>query len=146
MNAKGGVLKLSRFNDVILAFLVMMIIVLMIIPIPTWLLDILLAFNLTISVLLLMLSMYITRTLELSTFPSILLFTTLFRLALNITTTRQILIHAQAGEIIYTFGNFVVAGNFVVGAVIFLILLIVQFVVITKGAERVSEVAARFTL
>ncbi|MDR0742493.1 MAG: type III secretion system export apparatus subunit SctV [Puniceicoccales bacterium] len=146
MNAKGGVLKLSRFNDVILAFLVMMIIVLMIIPIPTWLLDILLAFNLTISVLLLMISMYIPRTLDLSTFPSILLFTTLFRLALNITTTRQILIHAHAGEIIYTFGNFVVAGNFVVGAVIFLILLIVQFVVITKGAERVSEVAARFTL
>ncbi|MDR1891272.1 MAG: type III secretion system export apparatus subunit SctV [Puniceicoccales bacterium] len=146
MSAKGGVLKLSRFNDVILAFLVMMIIVLMIIPIPTWLLDILLAVNLTISVLLLMLSMYIPRTLELSTFPSILLFTTLFRLALNITTTRQILIHADAGDIIHTFGNFVVAGNFVVGAVIFLILLIVQFVVITKGAERVSEVAARFTL
>jgi type III secretion protein V len=146
VSAKGGVLKLSRFNDVILAFLVMMIIVLMIIPIPTWLLDILLAVNLTISVLLLMLSMYIPRTLELSTFPSILLFTTLFRLALNITTTRQILIHADAGDIIHTFGNFVVAGNFVVGAVIFLILLIVQFVVITKGAERVSEVAARFTL
>jgi type III secretion protein V len=146
VSAKGGVMKLSRFNDIILAFLVMMIIVLMIIPIPTWLLDILLAVNLTISVLLLMLSMYITRTLELSTFPSILLFTTLFRLALNITTTRQILIHANAGEIIHTFGNFVVAGNFVVGAVIFLILLIVQFVVITKGAERVSEVAARFTL
>ncbi|MDR1457508.1 MAG: type III secretion system export apparatus subunit SctV [Puniceicoccales bacterium] len=146
MSAKGGVLKLSRFNDVILAFLVMMIIVLMIIPIPTWLLDVLLAVNLTISVLLLMLAMYIPRTLELSTFPSILLFTTLFRLALNITTTRQILIHADAGDIIHTFGNFVVAGNFVVGAVIFLILLIVQFVVIVKGAERVSEVAARFTL
>jgi type III secretion protein V len=146
VSAKGGVLKLSRFNDVILAFLVMMIIVLMIIPIPTWLLDVLLAVNLTISVLLLMLAMYIPRTLELSTFPSILLFTTLFRLALNITTTRQILIHADAGDIIHTFGNFVVAGNFVVGAVIFLILLIVQFVVIVKGAERVSEVAARFTL
>ncbi|MDR0693541.1 MAG: type III secretion system export apparatus subunit SctV [Puniceicoccales bacterium] len=146
MSAKGGVLKLSRFNDIILAFLVMMIIVLMIIPIPTWLLDVLLAVNLTISVLLLMLAMYIPRTLELSTFPSILLFTTLFRLALNITTTRQILIHADAGDIIHTFGNFVVAGNFVVGAVIFLILLIVQFVVIVKGAERVSEVAARFTL
>jgi type III secretion protein V len=146
VSAKGGVFQLSRFNDVILAFLVMMIIVLMVIPIPTWLLDVLLAVNLTISILLLMLSMYIPRTLELSTFPSILLFTTLFRLALNITTTRQILIHADAGEIIHTFGNFVVAGNFVVGAVIFLILLIVQFVVITKGAERVSEVAARFTL
>jgi type III secretion protein V len=93
-----------------------------------------------------MLSMYIQRTLDFSTFPSVLLFTTLFRLALSITTTRLILIDADAGQIIHTFGNFVVAGNFVVGAVIFLILLVVQFVVITKGAERVSEVAARFTL
>jgi type III secretion protein V len=124
----------------------MMIISLMIIPIPTHVLDALLGVNLTISVLLLMLSLYISRTLEFSTFPSVLLFTTLFRLALNITTTRLILIHADAGKIIHTFGNFVVAGNFVVGAVIFLILLIVQFVVITKGAERVAEVAARFTL
>ena len=86
------------------------------------------------------------RTLNFSTFPSVLLFTTLFRLALNITTTRMILLYADAGEIIYTFGNFVVKGNFVVGAVIFMILLLVQFLVITKGAERVSEVAARFTL
>lgn len=146
MSARGGVKNLSRFNDIILAFLVMMIISLMIIPIPTWLLDCLLAVNLTISVMLLMLSLYIPRTLEFSTFPSVLLFTTLFRLALNITTTRLILIQADAGHIIHTFGNFVVAGNFVVGAVIFLILLIVQFVVITKGAERVAEVAARFTL
>ena len=96
--------------------------------------------------MLLMLSLYIPRTLEFSTFPSVLLFTTLFRLALNISTTRLILIYADAGHIIHTFGNFVVAGNFVVGAVIFLIILIVQFLVITKGAERVAEVAARFTL
>ncbi|MDR1595625.1 MAG: type III secretion system export apparatus subunit SctV [Puniceicoccales bacterium] len=146
MSVKGGVSKISRFNDVILAFLVMMVIVLMIIPVPTHVLDCLLGLNLTISVLLLMLSMYIQRTLDFSTFPSVLLFTTLFRLALSITTTRLILIDADAGQIIHTFGNFVVAGNFVVGAVIFLILLVVQFVVITKGAERVSEVAARFTL
>ncbi|MDR1432858.1 MAG: type III secretion system export apparatus subunit SctV [Puniceicoccales bacterium] len=146
MSAKGGILNLSRFNDVILAFLVMMIIGLMIMPVPTHVLDCLLGLNLTISVLLMMLSLYIPRTLDFSTFPSVLLFTTLFRLALNITTTRLILIHADAGMIIHTFGNFVVAGNFVVGAVIFLIILIVQFVVITKGAERVAEVAARFTL
>jgi type III secretion protein V len=146
VTAKGGVLNLSRFNDVILAFLVMMIIALMIMPVPTHVLDALLGINLTISVLLLMLSLYIPRTLDFSTFPSVLLFTTLFRLALNITTTRLILVHADAGQIIHTFGNFVVAGNFVVGAVIFLIILIVQFVVITKGAERVAEVAARFTL
>lgn len=142
----GGVLRLSRFNDIIFAFLVVMIISLMIIPIPTPVLDCLLSLNLTLSVLLLMMALYIPRTLAFSTFPSVLLFTTLFRLALNITTTRLILIYANAGDIIYTFGNFVVAGNFVVGAVIFLILLIVQFLVITKGAERVAEVSARFTL
>ena len=138
--------KISRFNDVILAFLVVMIIGLMIVPVPTFILDGLLALNLTISVILLMMALYLPNVLAFSTFPSMLLFTTLFRLALNITTTRMILLYADAGEIIYTFGQFVVGGNFVVGAVIFLILLIVQFLVITKGAERVSEVAARFTL
>ncbi|MDE6431950.1 MAG: type III secretion system export apparatus subunit SctV [Opitutales bacterium] len=142
----GGVMRLSRFNDIAFAFLVVMIISLMIIPIPPHILDCLLSLNLTLSVLLLMMALYIPRTLAFSTFPSVLLFTTLFRLALNITTTRLILLHASAGNIIYTFGNFVVAGNFVVGAVIFLILLIVQFLVITKGAERVAEVSARFTL
>jgi type III secretion protein V len=133
-------------QDIIFITLVVMIIALMIIPVPSWVLDCLLALNLTISVLMLMLSMYIPRVLDFSTFPSVLLFTTLFRLALNITSTKLILIEANAGEIIDSFGNFVVAGNFVVGAVVFLIILIVQFVVITKGAERVSEVAARFTL
>ncbi|MDR3143791.1 MAG: type III secretion system export apparatus subunit SctV [Puniceicoccales bacterium] len=138
--------KLSRYNDIVLAVLVIAIIGLMIVPIPPSVLDMLLALNLAIGITLLMISLYIPRVLAFSTFPSILLFTTLFRLALNITTTRMILLHADAGEIIYTFGNFVVAGNFIVGAVIFLIILIVQFLVITKGAERVSEVAARFTL
>lgn len=136
----------SNSNDVLLAVLVVAIIMLMIVPIPTFVLDALIAVNLSMSISLLMLAMYIPRVLSISTFPSILLFTTLFRLALNITTTRMILLHADAGEIIFTFGNFVVQGNFVVGAVIFAILLVVQFVVITKGAERVSEVSARFTL
>ena len=138
--------KCSRFNDVLLAVLVVMIISLMIVPVPSYVLDALLALNLTISIILLMMALYIPNVLALSTFPSLLLFTTLFRLALNITTTRMILLYASAGDIIYTFGKFVVGGNFVVGAVIFLILLIVQFLVITKGAERVAEVAARFTL
>ena len=138
--------KYSRFNDVFLAILVVMIISLMIVPVPTYLLDALLSLNLTISIVLLMMALYIPNVLAFSTFPSLLLFTTLFRLALNITTTRMILLHANAGEIIFTFGQFVVGGNFVVGAVIFLILLLVQFLVITKGAERVAEVAARFTL
>jgi type III secretion protein V len=145
-NIQKYVGKLSRYNDIVLAVLVIAIIALMIVPIPTFVLDALLALNLSIGISLLMLSLYIPRVLAFSTFPSVLLFTTLFRLALNITTTRMILLHADAGEIIYTFGNFVVAGNFIVGAVIFLIILIVQFLVITKGAERVSEVAARFTL
>ncbi|MDR0647353.1 MAG: type III secretion system export apparatus subunit SctV [Puniceicoccales bacterium] len=140
------VAKVSRFNDVLLAVLVVMIIALMIVPVPSYILDGLIALNFTISIILLMMALYIPNVLAFSTFPSMLLFTTLFRLALSITTTRMILLYADAGEIIFTFGQFVVGGNFVVGAVIFLILLIVQFLVITKGAERVAEVAARFTL
>ncbi|MDR0590778.1 MAG: type III secretion system export apparatus subunit SctV [Puniceicoccales bacterium] len=136
----------SKYNDIFLALVVVAVIMLMIVPIPTFLFDMLLALNLSMSISLLMLALYIPRVLCISTFPSILLFTTLFRLALNITSTRMILLTADAGEIIFTFGDFVVQGNFVVGAVIFGILLIVQFVVITKGAERVSEVSARFTL
>jgi len=140
------VLALTRYNDLILAALVVAVISLIILPMPLVMVDMLIATNLGISVSLLMLSMYIPSALSLSTFPSLLLFTTLFRLSLNITTTRSILIHADAGKIIYTFGNFVVAGNFVVGAVVFLIITIVQFLVIAKGSERVAEVAARFTL
>ena len=143
---QGYVYKITRYSDIALAVLVVMIISLMIIPIEPWLLDTLLTVNLTLAIVLLMMALYIPRALSLSTFPSMLLFTTLFRLSLNITTTRLILVKAYAGEIINTFGNFVVAGNFIVGAVIFLIILIVQFIVITKGAERVAEVAARFTL
>ena len=138
--------RFSKFNDVLLAFLVVMVISLMIIPVPLFLVDALLALNMTISIVLLMMALYIPNVLAFSTFPSMLLFTTLFRLALNITTTRMILLYADAGEIIHTFGEFVVGGNFIVGVVIFLILLLVQFLVITKGAERVSEVSARFTL
>ena len=136
----------SRYGDLVLAFLVVCIIGLLIIPLPTPMVDLLISINLMISTVMLMLSLYLPRALAFSTFPSMLLFTTLYRLALNVTTTRLILLKADAGEIIYTFGNFVVGGNFLVGAVIFLLITIVQFVVIAKGAERVSEVAARFTL
>lgn len=138
--------NVSRNSDILLAVMVVSVISLLIIPVPKIVLDLLLAINLTLSVSLLMISLYIPGVLALSTFPSLLLFTTLFRLSLNITTTRMILLDADAGQIIHTFGNFVVQGNFVVGAVIFLIILLVQFLVITKGAERVAEVAARFTL
>lgn len=139
-------LKGTRYHDVLMAVALVMILSLMIMPVQPWLLDLLIAFNLAGAILLLMISLYVPSILEFSTFPSLLLVTTLFRLALNITATRLILLHAHAGEIIFTFGKFVVGGNFIVGVVIFLIITIVQFVVITKGAERVAEVAARFTL
>lgn len=138
--------QVNRYSDVLLAFVVVMIISLMIVNIPEWMLDTLIAINMTVSITLLMMAMYVPSVLAFSTFPSLLLFTTLFRLALNVTTTKMILLHAHAGKIIFTFGNFVVGGNFIVGAVIFVIILIVQFIVVTKGSERVAEVAARFTL
>jgi len=136
----------KRYGDIYIACIIVCIVALMIIPVPPFVLDTLIAFNLGLSAVLLFMSLYMKSALAFSTFPSVLLVTTLFRLALNITSTRMILVEAYAGEIIYTFGNFVVAGNFVVGVVIFLILLIVQFIVIVKGSERVAEVAARFTL
>ncbi|MEM1304727.1 MAG: type III secretion system export apparatus subunit SctV, partial [Planctomycetota bacterium] len=143
---ESAILRITKFSDIGLALLVVAIISLMILPLPTFIVDGLLATNLGLAVTLLMMSMYINSVLAFSTFPSMLLFTTLLRLALNITTTRLILIYADAGEVIKTFGEFVVAGNLIVGVVIFLIITIVQFLVIAKGSERVAEVAARFTL
>ncbi|MBC7599814.1 MAG: type III secretion system export apparatus subunit SctV [Polaromonas sp.] len=133
-------------NDLVLAALIVCIIFMMILPLPTWLIDALIATNMCISAVLLMVAMYLPSPLAFSSFPSVLLITTLFRLAIGIATTRLILLNADAGHIVYTFGNFVVGGNLVVGLVVFLILTIVQFVVITKGAERVAEVGARFSL
>jgi type III secretion protein V len=143
---QSAVVTITRHNDLILAVLVVAIISLIILPFPTALMDTFIATNIGISISLLMLSMYITNSISLSTFPTLLLLTTLFRLALNIASTRLILLNTDAGKIIETFGNFVVAGNFVVGAVVFLIITIVNFLVIAKGSERVAEVAARFTL
>jgi type III secretion protein V len=141
-----SVSRISKASDVALAVLVVSILMMMIVPLPLPLIDLLLALNISASVMLIMVSLYIPSAVHLSIFPSLLLITTLFRLGLNISTTRMILLKADAGQIIETFGNFVVQGNFVVGAVIFLIITLVQFLVITKGAERVAEVAARFTL
>ena len=145
--------RLQRFvqiitsrNDLILAFFLVAVIFMMILPLPTWLVDALIGINMTISAILLMVAMYLPSPLAFSSFPSVLLVTTLFRLGISIATTRLILLQGDAGHIIFTFGNFVVGGNLVVGLVVFLILTIVQFVVITKGAERVAEVAARFSL
>ncbi len=132
--------------DIGLAVLVLMIVGMMIVPLPTPLLDILLAANIALAVLLLLVAMYASTGLELASFPTLLLVTTLFRLALNISSTRLILLQADAGEVIRAFGDFVVRGNYVVGGVIFFLLTLVQFLVIAKGAERVAEVGARFTL
>jgi flagellar biosynthesis protein FlhA len=138
--------NLTKNMDVIFALMVVGIIVMFIIPLPTMLLDMFLAANITFSMVVILVSIYTTEPLDLSVFPSLLLFATLFRLGLNVSTTRLILGQGYAGEIILSFGDFVVGGNYVVGLIIFLILVIIQFVVITKGAERVAEVAARFTL
>jgi len=145
----GGTKTLStitRSSDLLLAIFVITIIMLLIFPVSPHVIDLLLSVNLTASVTILFVSLYIQKAVHLSIFPSLLLLTTLYRLAVNIASTKQILLHAYAGKIIFTFGHFVVEGNFVVGGVVFLIITIVQFIVIVKGAERVSEVAARFTL
>ena len=136
----------SKSSDVILAGFIITIIGMIIIPVPPTVIDIMIAINMSAAICLLMVSLYIQKAVHLSIFPSILLVTTLFRLGIEIAATRQILLHADAGHIIFAFGNFVVGGNFIVGGVIFLIITIVQFIVVTKGAERVAEVAARFTL
>src|SRR5699024_3029227 len=133
-------------KDLSILAVVIMIVVMMVIPLPTFLLSFLLIINISVSLTILLVAMNTKEPLEFSIFPSLLLLTTLFRLALNVSTTRSILKNADGGRVIETFGSFVVGGNYVVGFVIFLILIIIQFVVITKGSERVAEVAARFTL
>ncbi|WP_422134861.1 type III secretion system export apparatus subunit SctV [Endozoicomonas sp. ALD040] len=142
----AGLNKLGQRNDLMLAVMLVAIVSLIILPMPTVLVDFLIALNMGLSFILMMTSIYLLSPLEFSSFPAVLLVTTLFRLALSITTTRLILLQADAGEIVYTFGNFVVGGNLIVGIVIFLIITIVQFLVITKGSERVAEVSARFSL
>jgi type III secretion protein V len=129
-----------------LALVVVAIVAMMIVPLPTALLDLLLSVNIAAAVTLLLVSLYVRDALSFATFPTLLLLTTLFRLALEISATRLVLLRGDAGEVIRAFGDFVVAGNLVVGAVVFVILTVVQFIVISKGAERVAEVAARFTL
>lgn len=136
----------GRHSDILVAVGVVAIVAMMILPLPHWLLDVLLCANIAIALSILLISMYTAHPLEFSSFPSMLLMVTLFRLALNVSATRLILLHASAGQVIAAFGSVVVGGNFVVGIVVFVILVIIQFVVITNGAGRVAEVAARFTL
>lgn len=138
--------KITRRSDLALAVLLVMVIFMMIMPLPTIIIDILIAFNMSLAIIMLMLAIYLPSPLSFSSFPSVLLLSTLFRLSLSIATTRVILSEGEAGHIIQTFGEFVVAGNMVVGIVVFLIITIVQFIVITKGSERIAEVSARFSL
>ncbi|MBP9499603.1 MAG: flagellar biosynthesis protein FlhA [Acetoanaerobium sp.] len=135
-----------KSGDIAITIGIIFIILMIIIPIPLFLVDILLSLNISLALLILLISMYNKEALDFSVFPSLLLITTLFRLSLNITTTRYILSEGNAGQVIEAFGNFVMGGNPVVGFVVFIIIVIVQFMVITKGSERVAEVAARFTL
>lgn len=141
----------ARSSSAMIAMGVIAILMVMIIPIPTFLLDVLLSFSIAISIIILLMSMYVLKPLQFSVFPSILLMVTLLRLSLNVASTRLILLHGSegtsaAGQVIQAFGTFVVGGNYVVGLIVFLVLVLINFVVITKGATRVAEVSARFTL
>jgi type III secretion protein V len=138
--------RIGRSSDFVLAVVIIAIILMLIFPIPPDLIDVFISLNLAVSIVVIFAALYVQKAVHLSIFPSLLLITTLYRLGVNISSTRQILLHANAGRIIHAFGSFVVGGNYVVGGVVFLIITIVQFIVVTKGAERVAEVAARFTL
>src|SRR6266542_299341 len=138
--------RLLQQRDILLPIGVVAVVAMMIVPLPTPFLDLLLVVNLSAGLMILLMSMYTTEPLGFSVFPTLLLITTLFRLALNISASRLILLNGFAGNVIESFGNFVVGGSYVVGIVVFLILVVIQFVVITSGAGRVAEVAARFTL
>src|SRR6478752_3032542 len=146
MSTTPAPLGINQRSELIFPLVVMAVLVVLIVPLPTALLDVLLTLNLSVTILLLLVTLGVSQPLELSVFPSALLLLTLGRLSLNVATTRLILGQADAGRIVETFGNFVVGGNLVVGLVVFLILVIIQFVVITKGATRISEVGARFVL
>jgi len=151
MAQETGVLSKLKSGDVFMPFLVVGILIVMIIPVPAPMLDIFLTMSITLALIILLVSLYIKEPLDFSTFPSVLLISTLFRLSLNVASTRRILLHGAEGEdaagaVIMSFGQFVVGGNFVIGLIIFMILVIINFVVITKGSGRVAEVAARFTL
>lgn len=151
MNAVASLFKFGSggsrsYSDIVLVFGVVAIVALMILPLPMAVIDTLVAVNILVGIGLLLIAIYIPAPTAFSSFPSVLMLTTLFRLALSIAITRSILLHADAGHIIDTFGNVVVSGNLVVGLVIFLIITVVQFIVVAKGAERVAEVAARFSL
>src|SRR5881227_3196962 len=138
--------RLMKHTDLLAAGAVVMVVVMMIIPLPPFMLDMFITLNISAALAVLVATLYMLRALDFAAFPSLLLLTTLFRLAINVSVTRLILLHGDAGHVVKAFGTFVVGGNVLVGLVVFLILIVIQFVVITNGAGRVAEVAARFTL
>src|SRR5437588_5312861 len=138
--------RMSNHVDLMAAVAVVLVVVMMIVPLPPFLLDFFITLNISGGLMILVATLYMPRALDFAAFPSLLLLTTLFRLSINVSVTRLILLHGDAGSVIKAFGNFVVGGNVLVGLVVFLILIVIQFVVITNGAGRVAEVAARFTL
>src|ERR671916_144186 len=146
MNGNATLKKLGQYSDLIAAGAVVLVVVMMIVPLPPVLLDLFITLNISIALAIVVATLYLPKALDFSAFPSLLLLTTLLRLAINVSVTRLILLHGDAGHVVEAFGNFVVGGNIIVGLVIFLILIVIQFVVITNGAGRVAEVGARFTL
>ena len=137
---------IRRSSDTFLAITVIFMVMLIVIPLPTWILDLLLTVNITCSLVLILRALSITRPIDLAVFPGVLLLITIFRLSLNIASTRLILAQGYAGRVIEAFGSFVVGGNYTVGIIIFITLVVINFLVIVRGGERISEVAARFTL
>ena len=144
MAQEGG--NSNSLSEIFMALFVLLLIVLLLVELPNWVVNVCISLNITLGIVLLMISLYVRKTLELASFPSIILIGTMFRLVLSIASTRLILSKGEAGEVIHAFGTFVTGGNMIVGGVIFLIITVVQFMVITKGAERIAEVAARFAL
>ncbi len=144
LGGQGG--KGIPLRDFIIAGVMVAILGILFLPIPTWMLDLLIVLNITMSVIIVFVALYIVKPLEFASFPSLLLITALYRLALSVATSRSILLHAEAGHVVETMAEFVMGGNYIVGIIIFIILIIVNFIVITEGSKRIAEVAARFTL
>ena len=136
----------NPISEILLAVFVLSLVLILLIEMPSWMINFSISLNITLGIVLLMISLYVEKPLELAAFPSIILIGTMFRLVLSIASTRLILARGDAGEVVEAFGNFVSGGNLIVGGVIFIIITIVQFMVITKGSERIAEVAARFAL
>src|SRR5436189_2382448 len=138
--------RLTKHTDLLAAGAVVLVVLMMIIPLPPALVDLCISLNISAALAIVVTTLYLPSALDFSSFPSLLLLTTLFRLAINVSVTRLVLLHGDAGGVVRSFGQFVVGGNVIVGLVVFMILIVIQFVVITNGAGRVAEVAARFTL